>query len=180
MSAAHKEANLPWLTNKINDIVTKNPNISGIIHSGSYENTIKIFNTLNDINKKRVLIYQGSQEKEQALQQFLKEKNKILMGPSILEGLDLSAEKSRLQIFAKVPYPSLGDKFVKAKMNYQPEWYSWKTCCSILQGIGRSIRSNDDYAVTYFLDGCLSDLFKHSRNNFPIEFIHRIKILEDI
>ena len=179
MSFAHREKTLPWLGKKINEIITNHPDDSGIIHSGSYENTSKIFACLNDTNKKRVLVYQGSQEKELALQQFLADKNKILMGPSILEGLDLAADKSRFQVFAKVPFPSLGDKFVKAKMNYQPDWYSWKTCCSILQGVGRSVRSKDDWAITYFLDGCLKDLFRYNRKNFPPEFLNRIKIEND-
>jgi Rad3-related DNA helicase len=103
----------------------------------------------------------------------------VLMGPSILEGLDLASDKSRLQIFLKVPFPSLGDKFVSAKMNFQPDWYSWKTTCSILQGVGRSVRSKDDWCVTYFLDGCLTDLLRRSRKNFPSEFLRRIRIKED-
>jgi Rad3-related DNA helicase len=64
-------------------------------------------------------------------------------------------------------------------MNYQPEWYDWKTCTAILQGIGRSVRSEEDWAVTYFLDGCLSDLFKRRRNSFPMEFQRRIKLIKE-
>lgn len=181
MSFTHRERNLPWLGSKINEIITNHPEDSGIIHSGSYENTAKIFESLSDANKKRVLIYQGSQEKEKALQEFLGTKNRVLMGPSILEGLDLSSEKSRFQVFAKVPFPSLGDKFVKAKMNHQPDWYDWKTIISILQGIGRSVRSQEDWAITYFLDGCLSDLIRRKRSSFPVEIQNRIKVLrEDI
>ena len=104
MSMAHKDKTLPWISNKINEILDENRNVSGIIHSGSYEITSKIFESLSDENRKRVLVYQGSQEKEQVLEKFLAADNMILMGPSILEGLDLSAEKSRLQIFVKVPF----------------------------------------------------------------------------
>jgi Rad3-related DNA helicase len=179
MSFSHREKSLPWLGKKINEIITNHHSDNGIIHSGSYENTAKIFASLSESNKNRVLIYQGSQEKEIALKQFLESTDKILMGPSILEGLDLTADKSRFQVFAKVPFPSLADKFVKAKMNHQPDWYGWKTCCSILQGVGRSVRSKDDWAVTYFLDGCLKDVFRYNRKNFPPEFISRIKIKQD-
>lgn len=178
MSMSQKDKTLPWAANKVDEILTKHPDNSGIIHSGSYEISSKIFDGLSEENRKRVLVYQGTQEKERALERFFAEKNLILMGPSILEGLDLSAEKSRLQIFLKVPFPSLGDKFVSAKMNFQPEWYSWKTCCSILQGVGRSVRSQDDWCITYFLDGCLVDLFNRSRKNFPKEFLQRIQIAD--
>ena len=59
-------------------------------------------------------------------------------------------------------------------MNYSPEWYDWKTITAILQGVGRSVRSENDWAVTYVLDGCLKDLLKRRRSSFPDEFQRRI------
>lgn len=179
MSMSQKEKNMPWMQRKIDQILNNHPEENGIIHSGSYENSMKIFESLSESNKKRVLVYQGTQEKEKALEKFFTEKNLVLMGPSILEGLDLASEKSRFQVFVKVPFPSLGDKFVSAKMNYQPDWYDWKTTISVLQGIGRSVRSEEDWAITYFLDGCLSDLLKRRRSSFPIEFQRRIKVVQE-
>ena len=179
MSMSQKEKNLPWMQAKIDEILTNHPEENGIIHTGSYENSIKVFEALSDDNKKRVLVYQNSQEKETVLQKFIAEKNLILMGPSILEGLDLAAEKSRFQVFLKVPFPSMGDKFVAAKMSYQPDWYDWKTVISVLQGVGRSVRSEEDWAVTYFLDGCLTDLLRRRRSSFPTEFQRRIKVIQE-
>jgi Rad3-related DNA helicase len=179
MSMSQKEKNMPWLQNKINEILIDHPEETGIIHSGSYENSMKIYEALSEANRKRVVVYQGSQEKEVALQRFLTEKNLVLMGPSILEGLDLSSDKSRFQVFVKVPFPSLGDKFVSAKMGYQPDWYDWKTVISVLQGVGRSVRSKEDWAVTYFLDGCLVDLLKRRRSSFPSDFQRRIKVIQE-
>lgn len=178
MSMSQREKTIPWATNKIDEILSKHYE-NGIIHSGSYELSDKILKNLSSTNKKRILVYKGSQEKAEVLERFMNEKNLVLMGPSILEGLDLFAEKSRFQIFAKVPYPSLGDKFVSAKMKQMPAWYSWKATCGILQGIGRSVRSEDDWCKTYFLDGCLSDLLRKSRSNFPPEFLDRIKIVNE-
>jgi len=179
MSMSQKEKNMPWMQRKIDQLLNNHPEENGIIHSGSYENSMKIFESLSESNKKRVLVYQGTQEKEKALEKFFNEKNLVLMGPSILEGLDLAAEKSRFQVFVKVPFPSMGDKFVSAKMNYQPDWYDWKTTISVLQGIGRSVRSEEDWAITYFLDGCLSDLLKRRRSSFPVEFQRRIKVVQE-
>jgi Rad3-related DNA helicase len=179
MSMSQKDKTLPWATKKVDELLDKHPNDSGIIHSGSYEISSRIFEGLSEENRKRVLVYQGTQEKERALERLLSEKNLILMGPSILEGLDLSAEKSRLQIFLKIPFPSLGDKFVSAKMNFQPDWYDWKTVTSILQGVGRSVRSQDDWAITYILDGCLTDLLRRRRSSFPSEVQRRIKVIQE-
>ena len=105
--------------------------------------------------------------------------SKVLMGPSLTEGLDLKDSISRFQIIPKISYPSLSDKFIKVKMQINPAWYRWRTIISILQGIGRSVRHENDYAVTYILDACLSDLIHTSRRSFPIEFFNRLKIVNE-
>ena len=48
---------------------------------------------------------------------------------------------------------SLGSEFIRKKMKKDYKWYVWKTTINILQGVGRSIRNKDDYAVTYLVDG---------------------------
>jgi len=172
------EANLPWLCEKINDILDEHPNENGIIHSASYNLTMKIHNNLSAKNKRRILVYEGTEEKRKVLEMLKRDHSKVLMGPSLLEGLDLKDEWSRFQIFAKVPYLSLADRFVKTKLSINPSWYQWKAIINILQGTGRSVRSEDDYATTYMLDGSLADLIHKNRKAFPPEFMSRIKIRE--
>jgi hypothetical protein len=58
-------------------------------------------------------------------------------------------------------------------MELQPEWYQWRTCTGIAQGVGRSIRDETDWAVTYMLDACFHDLLREPLN-FPAEFKDRI------
>ena len=105
-----------------------------------------------------------------------KKKGLVIMGPSILEGLNMIDDKSRFQIFLKVPFPHLGDKYVAAKLEFSQAWYDWKTSIHILQGVGRSIRTPEDWAVTYMLDGCFADLMRSSSDQFPQEFKDRIKL----
>ena len=59
-------------------------------------------------------------------------------------------------------------------MNIKPDWYQWKTCVNILQGIGRSVRNEKDWAITYILDGSLSDLIHRNRKAFNNDFMSRI------
>lgn len=178
MSYNHIDANLPWLCEKINEILDSHDGENGIIHSASYHLTMKIHDQLSPKNKKRILIYEGTTEKRKVLEILKQDRSKVLMGPSLLEGLDLKNEYSRFQIFAKVPYLSLADKFVKAKLAINPIWYKQSAIIQILQGIGRSIRSEDDWATTYFLDAGLADLIHKNRKSFPIEFMQRIQIRE--
>lgn len=173
------DKNMTWLIKTVSDIMDAHPTESGVIHSGSYELGNKLLYKLSKTKQKRIHVYRGTEEKMDSLKKFIETPGNILIGPSLLEGLDLKDDKSRLQIFLKVPYPNLGDRYVAEKMKYSKGWYSWKTCTSILQGIGRSVRSEEDWAVTYFLDGCLTDLITRSADNFPNEFLERIIIKED-
>jgi Rad3-related DNA helicase len=173
------DSNMTWLIKKVSDIMDAHPTESGVIHSGSYELGNKLLYKLPKAKQKRIHVYRGTEEKMDSLKKFIETPGNILIGPSLLEGLDLKDDKSRLQIFLKVPYPNLGDRYVAEKMKYSKGWYSWKTCTSILQGIGRSVRSEEDWAVTYFLDGCLTDLITRSADNFPDEFLERIIIKEE-
>lgn len=178
MSYNHIAANAPWLYSKINEILDNHPSENGLIHSASYKLTMDIHNNLSEENKNRVLIYEGTAEKRQLLSNLKANNNKVLIGPSLLEGLDLKDGFSRFAIFAKVPYLSLADKFVKTKMQIDPKWYSWKAVLNILQGIGRSVRNENDWAVSYILDGSFGDLIHKNRRAFPPEFMQRIKIKE--
>ena len=88
----------------------------------------------------------------------------ILISPSIFEGLDFKGDVSRYQIIVKSPYPSLGDKRIKYISNYYPHIYAEMTLLKILQGIGRSVRSPEDYAVTYCLDASTRKLYESKSN----------------
>jgi ATP-dependent DNA helicase DinG len=179
MSYRNIEANLPWLCSKINEIIENHKGESGIIHSASYDLTMKIFQNLTPKNRKRVLIYNGTEEKRKVLEMLKEGRDKILMGPSLTHGLDLKDDWARFSIIAKISYPSLMDKFVSAKLKIDPKWYQWKTIIELIQALGRTVRNEDDWAITYILDGSLGDLIHNSRRSFPPEFMQRLKVIPE-
>ena len=166
-----RDKNLPHVIAMLDRIIDRHQGERGIIHTGSYYFSEEILK--KTLNRKRIINYDGSKEKREALQKFYKSEDGILIGPSLLEGLDLQEDESRFQVFFKVPFPSLSDPMVKERLKISNEWYDWKTTISIMQGVGRSIRNREDWAVTYFLDACFYDLLQ-KKNNFPEDFIERI------
>jgi len=174
LSFREREQNLPHVVKTLDKILEKHKGQSGIIHAGSYD----FMNFINQHSKHKFsfITYDMAKERGGAIDLFNKTEGKILLGPSLLEGLDLKDDKSRFQIFFKVPYPSLGDPLVKAKMKTFPGWYDWKTGIAIQQGAGRSIRSKDDWAVTYILDACFRSLI-NKKGSFPPSFEERIKTI---
>jgi len=175
LSFRERDASLPKVVEILDQIIDKHKGQRGVIHTGSYAFTNYI--KQNSKHTFRLMDYENSKEKSDMLELFKKKDGAVLMGPSLLEGLDLKDDISRFQIFFKVPYPSLGDPLIKAKMKTSNEWYDWKTGISVMQGVGRSVRSNDDWAVTYVLDACFRSLI-NKPGFFPPSFMERVKTIK--
>jgi Rad3-related DNA helicase len=127
--------------------------------------------------RNRLIQYDDTKEKNDAIEYFKMCDDKILVGPSLIEGLSFDDDLCRFQIIMKVPYPSLADKFVAAKQKLRPSWYSNATAISILQGVGRGVRNEHDWCVTFIFDGCYTYLMRQAYNMFPQEFINRIQMI---
>jgi Rad3-related DNA helicase len=170
-------ANLPWLYDRVNAILNLFPNQRGIIHTVSYDLTLKLIENLTDDNALRLVTYSGTEEKKLVLDTLKNNENAVLIGPSLLEGIDLPDDYARFTIFLKVPHLSLHDKFVSAKLKINAGWYSNKAVTNILQGVGRGIRHQNDWCKTFILDANFGTLLHYNRNAFPPEFINRIKLI---
>jgi Rad3-related DNA helicase len=171
LSMAHKEKNFKHVLTMMDKIIEKHKSHKGIIHSGSYEFSQKILEQSKFSS--RLISYVDSKTKAESLEKYKNSENGILIGPSILEGIDLSDDMSRFQIFFKVPYPSLSSPHIKEKININDSWYTWKTTISFAQGVGRSVRNKEDWAITYVLDACFKTLIK----SLPENIKTRIRII---
>ena len=175
LSYNKKTENLPKIIKKIIDIINNHKDVKGIIQTGSYAFADSLYNTVPKEIKDRILVYADSKHKEEQLETFNKSNNKILIGPSLLEGIDLKDDLCRFIIVMKIPYPSLGDKFVEKKFKSNPQWYMWKTINALVQGIGRGVRNENDWCETYILDGTLDNILLRNRNLIPQHILDRFK-----
>lgn len=147
----------------------ENVNEKGIIHSVSYNNEEIIKNNVSRSVRRRLMTHgEDDPEREAVLEEFKSsDEARILMSPGIYEGVDLKYDMSRFQIVPKVPYLSLGSKAVQYKQDRDPRWYQWRTVIRMVQSFGRSVRSDDDYAKTYILDGAFENLYQQNSGMFP-------------
>ena len=175
LSYDKKIENLPKVIKKIINIINSHKDVKGIIQTGSYSFSDSLYNSVPPEIKDRLLIYNDSKHKEEQLAIFNKSNNKILIGPSLLEGIDLKDDLCRFIIVMKIPYPSLGDKFVEKKFKSNPQWYMWKTVNALIQGIGRGVRNEYDWCETYILDGTLDNILLRNRNLIPNHIISRFR-----
>jgi len=174
MSAQHIDNSLPKLAKAVESIIEEHKNQKGIIHCHSYK--IAHFLRKNIRKGKSRLIYHTSEDRDEALERHKNStKPTILLSPSMTEGVDLKDDLSRFQIICKVPYPYLGDKLIRKKMNKWKWWYPLQTSKTIIQSVGRSVRSKDDYATTYILDDDWQKFFNMNYRFFPEDFHNAIK-----
>jgi len=167
MSASNIQASLPRLGQAVKAILANHSTDKGIVHCHTFRIAKYLYNFLND---KRVLIH-NSQNRNEILEKHKRSKKPtIILSPSMTEGVDLPDDTSRFQIICKVPYPYLGDKLVKKKMNKWKWWYSYQTTKAIIQASGRSIRSENDSAVTYILDSDFDRFLHKNHGLFPHSF----------
>ena len=92
------------------------------------------------------------------------------------EGIDLFDHLARWQVICKIPYPYLGDPQVARRKELDPDWYQWRTCLTMVQAYGRSIRSSNDFAVTYILDADFSAFAAKQADRLPGWFLDAIQV----
>ena len=167
MTAKEIDNTLPVLADAIRKILHEHKDQKGIIHTHSY----KIANYLNRKIKSRRLLFPTPDNRDEILRKHITgKKPTVLISPSMTEGVDLVGDASRFQILCKVPYPYLGDKLVKKRMNKWKWWYPFQTAKTIIQSVGRSVRSKKDTAVTYILDLDWDRFYQRNKKLFPSDF----------
>ena len=177
MSYKEKETSFPRIAEMIHSILMMYKDKSGIIQTGSYAFAKKLFDILPNEDKKRILLYNDSHEKQEQLDDFKYNENKVLIGPSLTEGLSLDDDLCRFQIIMKMPYPSLNDRYISIKNKYNPRWYNDITAVSLLQGVGRGVRNENDWCITFILDACFNTLYMNTKSMFSKDFVDRIQVI---
>ena len=167
MSTKAINSTLPNLAKAVKEIMSHHSNEKGIIHCKTY----KIANYLKmSLNDSRLMIHNSTNRDEVLKNHIESSKNTVLLSPSMTEGVDLKGDSSRFQIICKVPYPYLGDNLIRKRMNKFKGWYELQTAKSIVQSAGRSVRSDDDYAVTYILDSDFNRFMNKNSKMFSEDF----------
>lgn len=156
---------------KIDEILTKHSEERGLVLTSSISRCRKILQNLSSKNQKRIRICHsinpGGKTQEQILKEHKDDPTGVLLSSSLWEGVDLKDDLSRFQIIAKIPFSPLTDERTKIKRKKYPLWYDSQTIMKMLQGFGRSIRSEDDWAKTYVIDSSIHGLIARGKESIP-------------
>lgn len=156
---------------KIDDIMTQYVGQRGLVLTSSIYWCNQIRQGLSAQNSRRIRMCHSKnadgRTQDEVLDEHAGTTDSVLLSSSLWEGVDLKDDLSRFQIIAKVPYPNLSEKRVSVKMNRFPLWYNSQTLTRMLQGFGRSIRSQEDWAHTYVLDASVHTILSKARQQIP-------------
>jgi ATP-dependent DNA helicase DinG len=172
MSKDNIEKTLPVMAEAVRMILEKHPGEKGMIHTTNYR--IAKF-LVDNIRTNRFLTHESGNRDEVLKFHVTSKEPTVLLSPSMMEGVDLADDASRFQILCKVPFPFLGDQVAVKRKSVRKSWYEMQTVKSILQSVGRSIRNEKDYAITYILDSSFDYLYKKNKWMFPEDFQESIQ-----
>jgi Rad3-related DNA helicase len=142
-----------------------------LVHCNSYRIAKELAGrcVTNDSYQHHAFVYESGAEKLAMLDQYLNDPNGMLFAASMARGVDLKGDACRVQVIAKVPFPSLADKQVSARMRLPggDTWYKVLTVRERVQMTGRGVRSETDRAITYVLDEQFGRVWSQSKRLFP-------------
>lgn len=125
--------------------------------------------------KERIVLH-DSENRAEILKIFMETNEpKVLVTPSMTEGVDLKDDLARFVVIVKLPYMYLGDKQIKKRMEIDPEWYRWKTALTLIQAAGRGVRHEKDFCTIYIMDSQFGYFLKQNMKFFPKYFVDAIK-----
>lgn len=154
----------------MNHIVSHHSDQSGIIHTGSFQVAEWVLQNIKTSHE--VIHHNPTTElsRDDVIEYYLENAEKrpiLLISPSVTEGMDLVGDLGRFAVIAKVPYPFLGDAWIKRRMQISKNWYNRQTITGIIQGCGRVVRSKEDWGQVYILDESFSYLYKQTSHMIP-------------
>lgn len=162
---------LPYLKDQIDKICAQHKNEKGVIHTHTHQITEYLQNNLKGT---RFLYREAGVNNEDLMKEHsVMGNNTVIVSPSLTFGIDLKDDLARFQIIIKAPYLPLGDERVKRLFKEDPVWYQDKMLTNVIQACGRAVRTKDDFAVTYILDGAILDAIIKNKTKLPSFFLSR-------
>jgi len=145
-----------------------------IVHCGSYIVASLLYENLYKLHNNIVL--QERDYREKALLSWQKKDDSIFLSVRYEEGISLDGPEYPMNIIAKVPFPHLGDAWIKARNKLDNQhWYNTTTAMLLQQACGRTTRGPDDFSETWVLDKSFGSFVNRYRGLFMPWFLEAIR-----
>lgn len=99
----------------------------------------------------------------------------ILVAANLMEGWDGKDGLCRFILMPKVPFPDLGDRRTKIRMEEDSRSYDHKALVAVVQGVGRGCRNTEDWCDSWILDENWRFIYAKRRGWLPRSFLDAYK-----
>ncbi|QIW88167.1 ATP-dependent helicase [Agrobacterium phage OLIVR6] len=159
-------------TAKFVDALGEKYDANMMIHTASYKRA----NRINDLSYAHIDLPKSAKEAIQILQDGANsKKKKIVASPSIMAGVDGKDDLCRINVIAKLPFPSFGDPRVRYISQKRPYLITQQVVRHVVQAAGRGTRHENDFSYTFILDGMFDKLYNDNKQMFPEWFKESIQ-----
>lgn len=166
MTKQYRDSSWPAMVKQIEIIFEQHENEKGLLLTPSTEMLKYIIDKLPKAMSERIISAYGKTRMDGYNRHIDGASPSVLGASGLWEGADLFGDRSRFQIIPAVPRPFWGGQ-IAARAKKDPRWYRHRTYCQLVQGVGRSVRSETDSATTYVLDGDLLNEAKRADTMLP-------------
>ena len=137
------------------------------IHAHSYRHQRALVSNLSPSLKRRLIVH-SADDREEKLHEWMQSRGKVFVSVAFNEGQDWKYDICSAQILLKAPFPDLGDRRVKRRLELgHRQWYQNQAMLEIIQAYGRAVRAEDDAARFYVIDESCKNLIKNSWSFIP-------------
>jgi Rad3-related DNA helicase len=158
--------NMPLAVAAVEDILRREK-ANVCIHCHSYRHQRALVSNLSPDLKKRLIVH-SSDDREEKLQEWMRSRGKVFISVAFNEGQDWKYEICTAQVLLKVPFPDLGDRRVKRRLELgYRKWYQSQAMLEVIQAYGRAVRAEDDAARFYVVDGSFLELLRNTWDCIP-------------
>ena len=167
LTSAKMKEETPKLIKAIKIILSWHKGERGLMHTVSYKLCKEI---MEGVNSHRLITHDSDNRKD-IMGEFQDEysglpEDAVLVSPSAERGISLDGDKCRFIICCKMPFLSLGDKVVSARLygggDIGKLWYRADAMTTVEQQAGRGMRGEEDRVVTYLLDYQISKVYEQN------------------
>jgi Rad3-related DNA helicase len=151
MTKKAREESWPAVVELVGNILDAHANEKGVLLTPSNEMLEYIRKRLKPKHAQRLVVAYGEDREEKYRLHLQGKRPSVLAASGFWEGADLKDDAARFQIIPAAPRPMWQGQ-IAARAQKDPAWYRWMTWTKFLQGTGRAVRSEKDYAATYVFD----------------------------
>lgn len=194
----NKEQTWPRMIETITKICSRHSGERGILHAHSHGLARYIWNNIGFALRGRIL-FQGKSswevaphekmtfkegedfegDREALLDRHKDLSNSIILAPAMNEGLDLHDDLGRFQIVCKIPWPGKSLQLDRRELIH-PGYMAWLTAISFSQALGRVVRHQKDWGITYVIDAGFESFLQQYTRYLPAAVIEALRYEEQI